>query len=101
MASAAHIAVLRQGPKVWNPRLEDNPGTIVDLTGLDLKRAKLGKLIFSDLRTTGEVRVFEANLSGTNLAGADLSEANLSGSILKGADLTGVTAEDANFFGAD
>ncbi|MEN0109229.1 MAG: pentapeptide repeat-containing protein, partial [Planctomycetota bacterium] len=48
-----------------------------------------------------QANLSEANLSGANLRGANLSEANLSGANLRWADLSGANLREANLRWAD
>ena len=70
-------------------------GNIIDLTGADLRYARLPA---ASLRGW---LFFEAVLIGANLSGADLSYATLTGATLTGADLTGADLSFAKLTGAD
>jgi hypothetical protein len=81
--------------------------SIIDLSGADLKGARLGlthlegaSLILANLEGAhlSHAHLENANLKSANLSGADLSKANLSGADLSRADLTGaiVTSEQLN-----
>jgi len=114
LANSEHLAILKQGPCVWNPWREQNAHVEPDLAGASLPDENLGganlqlaKLRGADLRG--------ANLTGCNLTAADLREANLKNADLTGArglerdrlagaDLTGCTlptGSEANFEDAE
>ena len=105
MAAPEQVALLNQGPEVWNRwRRAHRQGapdlTKADLEGLDLHGANLrlaniggGRLAGSDLRG--------ADLRGAFLGRAVLSRANLEGAILKGATLIEARLDEAHLRGAD
>lgn len=70
MANEEQLAILKQGVKAWNEWRERNPDV--------------------------EISLFEANLTGANLKGVDLTRA-----YLRNADLTGAILTNANFTGAN
>ena len=45
MARTEHMALLKQGAKVWNAWRDGNPGVRSDLAGADLTEANLGKKV--------------------------------------------------------
>jgi hypothetical protein len=125
MANEEHLAILKQGVKLWNRWREENPGTIPDLreaelSGADLREADLSGAVLSgavlrmaDLR--GAV-LRMADLSWSELSGADLSVADLSladlrvahlsradlrGAELSRANLSGTELDSANLSGAN
>ena len=120
MANPEHLAVLKQGVKVWNRWREENSGCIVNLTGANLSRANLreadlcgaylsgAKLGGADLRAANlraanlrAVKLGGADLRGANLRIAYLSEADFSGAYLGGANLSGAKLGGANLSGAN
>lgn len=73
MASSDHIQRLAKGAESWNRWRKDNPSLQPDLAGCVL----------------GEVVGRDADLTGIDLSGADLTSANLTGISLGGDDWTG------------
>ena len=119
MANDEHVALLLQGPQVWNAWRKEHADTIPDLQGADLTEAGLGmtNLAMANLtranflmtNLTGanllkaeleEADFYEANLTRATLTGADLNGAIFSRATLSGADLTGAFLVRANFFKA-
>ena len=90
MANEEHLALLRQGVKVWNEWRKTNLEIKPNLRGADLNRANLSEanLNGADLN--------RANLSEANLNGADLNRANLSRTILSGVNLSRVNLRGAD-----
>ena len=134
MANSQHIEWLREGVQKWNERRkcevfvpdlretnipqEFGMGGIgqdsldrVDLSGIDLRRAKLQKaelyqVILSNANLqSADLR--ECDLNGTNFEGANLDYADLRGArtegaaYFKGAGLVKANLMDAEFWGAD
>jgi hypothetical protein len=85
MANEEHLAILRQGVKVWNAWREEHRDGRPDLREADLCGAILG----------------EANLYRASLSKANLSRANLSRADLREADLMGADLREADLMGAD
>jgi DnaJ-domain-containing protein 1 len=107
MSNTLHLDKVRAGPLVWNAWRRENPGIVpdlndlripaselqfglvqggpVDLSGTELRRAKLA-----------HATLIEANLTGALLAKADLSDSRLSKADLRGADLRGATLAHAD-----
>ena len=129
MANEAHVAILRQGVKVWNAWQRANPMVQPDLQGADLRGMNLSEANFSstflfraDLSgatltqailtrailssaflfktNLNEANLSEANLSQANLSQANLSQANLSGAFLFRAFLTKADLRGAILNGA-
>lgn len=94
MADEAHIKLLRQGAEAWNAWRGANPHLRVDLSGADLREAKLSffDLSKADLRMADLSR---AGLPYSKLNGADLVRANLTHAYLFKAVLTGADLRDA------
>ncbi|WP_052672486.1 pentapeptide repeat-containing protein [Aliterella atlantica] len=95
MASEQHITLLRQGFRVWNKWRQQNPQSIPELKGADLRGLKLSRVDLSG------VDLSEADFSGTslfqaNLSGANLCKANLSTALLQEADLSRASLIEAN-----
>src|SRR6266508_2731507 len=97
MANKEHLEFLMQGVDSWHKwrsthtAMTPRPGTKLgftftrlirpDLTGADLKEAKLSKTDLSGVDLRG-ADLSHADLSESLLSDADLSEANLSGALL-------------------
>ena len=75
MANDEHVALLKQGVKVWNAWRNENRNIPPDL--------------------------YQANLIGANLEGANLEGADLSDASLAGANLGGANLSDANLYAVD
>jgi uncharacterized protein YjbI with pentapeptide repeats len=93
-ADLQHYALLKQEVDVWNNWRKENPALVPNLSGADLRGARLRRVNLSgaDLR--------EANLSGADLEGANLREARLIEANLHSADLRGAYLEGAELFKA-
>jgi TIR domain/Pentapeptide repeats (8 copies) len=90
MANPEHLAILKQGPRVWNAWRENNSGVSIDLVGAQLEKADL----------------VAAMLWGVDFTAANLAEASLVAAFLKGckfinANLAGASFWEAHFWGAD
>lgn len=103
MANPDHLAILKQGVKVWNEWREDNPLLGPDLSGADLSGLDLSGLDprMPHLRGVFRPDIPEAYLIGVYITywfskGVDLTRTNLHGANLKSANLHG-----ANLHGAD
>jgi Pentapeptide repeats (8 copies) len=82
MGDPKHVDVLNQGVPAWNRWRRENPLVIPNLSGAELKNAKLGGIDFSwayfGYGTPGTQGVyFEAGIHEANLTGVHLSYANL------------------------
>jgi hypothetical protein len=95
MADRDHLTILRQGVKVWNRWMEENPDVRPDLHEVNLRQGFLKQV---NLR---EANLREANLRGANLRGANLRGANLRGANLIEADLREVNLIEADLSRAD
>ena len=82
MANKAHMAMLKQGVRVWNQWRTVNPDIISNFSYTDP----------SDTDLSG------ADLSGFNLSGFDLSYTDLSGANLNEANLFMAHLNEANLF---
>ncbi len=120
MADAEHVAILSRGVVAWNRWRQDNPDTVPDLSGANIKTKKLDGINFrgADLGCAmlPGAKLKGANLEGASLVGTDLMEAdlrgawfsranleraNLMGADLKNADLQGANLEGAILYRAD
>jgi uncharacterized protein YjbI with pentapeptide repeats len=105
MANPEHVAILKQGVKVWNEWREENPQVRPALSGADLRRVNLSaaNLSSADLNDANLSRanLFNADLGSANLSEADLSEADLTRADLSEADLRGANLSAANLSSAD
>ncbi len=105
MANPEHMAILKQGFKVWNdwrknnptvePYLKDANLSDVNLTNINLKNANLthANLGFADLR--------DSNLTNANLSDANLNRTNLTNTNLTNADFSDANLNVANFTNVD
>jgi uncharacterized protein YjbI with pentapeptide repeats len=92
MADPKHLAVLRQGVRVWNAWRDDNTSVRPDLSGEDLSSLNGADAPNS---STGETKspslgpsLWFCNFRDANLRGADLGGASLLWANFTGADLT-------------
>jgi len=109
VANKAHIEIVLQGTDAIEIWREKNPGSVLDLSGANLRRADLVKahldsanlqnanLEWADLRWAD---LIGANLSGSRLVRADFHKADLTGADLRGADFTMTNLEDADLSNA-
>ncbi len=95
MAVAKHLALLNQGPEVWNAWREVNPKLRPGLTGAKLSGRDFSKMDLKKVNLSG------ADLSSASFRGADLGWADLSGADLRGGDLQGARLLFADLTGAD
>lgn len=76
-----------------------------DLSGVDLRRARLGGAALGGVRLRGRdlhhIVLAKADLHDADLCDARLDEADLSGADLRGADLRGASLLEADLSGAD
>jgi uncharacterized protein YjbI with pentapeptide repeats len=120
MANDEHVALLKQEVAAWNAWRKENPKTLPDLLGANLRgadldeanlsgadlsranlyRAKLSRADLNGANVSGK-NLSGGNLSGANLSGANLSLTNLSGANLDGADLSRADLGEANLSGAN
>ncbi len=90
MANPEHLAILKQGVKVWNRWREDNSDIRPELSEADFSYADLSGANLS-----------EADLSYADLSGANLSEADFSYADLSGANLTATNVSEVDLTEAD
>ena len=100
MANPDHLNVLQQGVDAWNAWRTKNPSIIPDLSGANLSGRNLALADLNDMHL-GRAYLLGANLSGANLSYSDLREANLCRTILVGANLLGAGLAYANLVKAD
>jgi TIR domain/Pentapeptide repeats (8 copies) len=94
VANPEHLAKVKEGVAAWNGWRRASPGTLPDLSGVNLSGANLEGFILvgTDLRGS--------DLSAANLRGVDVSGANVGGTIFQNVDLSSVTGLDVvNHFG--
>jgi uncharacterized protein YjbI with pentapeptide repeats len=120
MANPEHLAILKQGARLWlrwlvkhpevNPDLAEADLMQASLSGVDLTDANLNRanLIEADLSKARAPRanfnkafLNETDLSGANLGRASLVGANLHGANLYAADLHEAFLREADLSGAD
>jgi uncharacterized protein YjbI with pentapeptide repeats len=89
------LNLLKRGAGVWNQWRKEHPEIQPDLSGADLRGAKLRMVDFREVNLSG------ADLSDTFLAGANLSKADLRNASLRKASLYRVNLSGANLSGAD
>jgi hypothetical protein len=94
MANPEHVDRLKQGVAARNNWRNNNPTTVPDLAGANLRDADLGGANLSHASLSG-AHLSNAGLNGANLISAYLGDANL-----RGADLGHANLRDANLCGA-
>ena len=95
MANKEHEQILRQGVGVWNAWRSQSPDIQPDLSGVELKGARLRRINLSGTILSG-AKLQRAVLSKANLTGADLSGAYLRAAYFRQADLSGANLQHAN-----
>jgi uncharacterized protein YjbI with pentapeptide repeats len=105
MANPEHLAILKQGVKVWNewrkqfpeirPYLDDADLSGVDLSGAYFRHTSLGRVFLE------HTNLKNADLVGAMLNGSILNHADLSYALLGGAILHSVNLSHANLYHAD
>ena len=125
MANPKHLEILKQGVEVWNKWRHDNVVVDADLSGIDLREAKLNGIDLcrvdlrgADLNATvllesdlNSANLSKARLNGVvlgnsqvgyaNLSDATLIGANFGGSFLQRSNLSNSDLRDSNFINAD
>ncbi len=101
-ANMQHLALLKQGPVVWNKWRNMNPDIRPELNGVDMNREDCTNLsgvnlAWADLRG---VSGYGIDLSASDLANADLSGADLRQVKLEHADLRAANLSEANLSGS-
>jgi hypothetical protein len=129
MANPEHLAILQQGPQVWNSWRKEHPDIVPDLGWADLRALDLSRVNFAraHLRAANlqdailnsailwkadlaeaqlhhiqlrEANLRKANLFSANLTGADLRRANLTGALLVDTDLQNADLTGSFVYGA-
>jgi uncharacterized protein YjbI with pentapeptide repeats len=104
MTNVHHLHVVGQGAGRWNAWRQQEPDTLPDLAGADLKGADLAGMDLTgavlSLANLRKADLSGANLKLANLAGANMDEVNLSGAFLEGATIAGAYLLRANLSGA-
>jgi len=110
MANQQHLAIIKQGARVWNDWVRDNPELPAELAHAVLSDVNLREAHLTQADLT-EANLMEASLEGAdlraanlhraNLSFAKLSDAQLSFANLTDADLTQAHLSDANLNDAD
>jgi uncharacterized protein YjbI with pentapeptide repeats len=95
MANEEHLALIKQGVKVWNEWRETNREIKPDLSKVNLYGANLSRANLS------RANLYRANLSRANLSKANLSRVDLIGANFIGANLSRVDLVEANLYGAN
>lgn len=105
MANEEHLAILKQGVKVWNQWRNSNRIIKPNLVGAELAGAKLrmADLSGADLRGADLIGAdfIGANLSGSNLNTARLTMTHLDWANLRNANLIGADLLEANLMATD
>ena len=105
MANPEHVAILKQGVKVWNGWREDHQHEIPNfdaemLSGMELRAANLSGARFGPKLLAvenGTPRLKSNNLTDVDLTGANLTGAIFRGSLLFRANLTDADCQNAVF----
>jgi uncharacterized protein YjbI with pentapeptide repeats len=110
VANDEHLALLRQGPGIWNKWLGQKPGFTPDLSQADLTAKNLMGVNFTGVNLSSanlagadltNANLVEADLTAAKLYGADLIEANLTHAKLREANLSGPEFKGANLTAAN
>jgi len=110
MANQEHVKILKQGVEVWNHWRKAYPNIRPDLSGENLRGAKLGGAILTmaklDRANLNYADLHYANLRGASLLHAHLHRAGLTHAylgeaILASADLSEANLTDVELIGAD
>lgn len=99
MANEEQLTILKQGVEVWNEWRDKGYGLDIDLSGVDLREAKLASINLSGAKLS-QAHFHRADLSRANLGGADLAEADLRDANIVGANLRGTNLRQAVFSNA-
>jgi uncharacterized protein YjbI with pentapeptide repeats len=100
MADEEHIALLKQGAKVWLAWRTENPDIMPDLSNAHLDGKNLSRTYLRDADFSG-ANLIGANLSGSELHNANLSDADLRRANFHHADLSDAHLRRANLSRAD
>ena len=88
MADKQQLALIKQGPKVWNTWRQNNRAKKINLKGADLSKQKLSGADFSGNKT---------DLRGVNFREADLESADFSCADIRGTNFRDAKLKHANF----
>ncbi len=100
MANPEHLKILKQGVEVWNRWREENPEVAPDLNEVNLPKADLFDVNFSNTKLNyADLNL--ADLSGANISNASLVMADLSRANLTRAELSNTAFAFANLNGAN
>ena len=100
MANPEHVAIFKKGKAVWNQWRKDNPHILPDLRDINIRSVDLSGTYLIERYIPVDVGGENINLSGTNLAGANIRNAQLQGAWLNGAKLHKAKLRDADLTGA-
>jgi hypothetical protein len=100
MANRQHLGLLLDGVDAWNQWRRDNPDVRPYLREADLSRTELGGADLTEAHL-GQANFFSANLCGANLRGANLTGTDFCDTELYGADLTGAWIAKTRFVNVD
>jgi len=100
MANPEHLAILKQGVKVWNEWRERNPKIRPDLSDANLEQAALSGINLYKSNLDG-ARLNAADLHGANFSKAELHEADVSMVDLRWATLREAQIIESNFRAAN
>jgi len=105
MANQEHLAILKQGVRVWNEWRKEQPNIRPNLNGADLSyasltNANLERAILSDAILANAI-LASANLTNASLNGAHLRNANLNVAHLRNAILSYADLERADLHSAN
>lgn len=95
-----HLAILRQGVRIWNKWRQRNPELKPDLSSARLQGANLRGADFSDMSLIG-TDLSKADLSLSDFDGTSLNMVGFDGANLRGAQITVATIVNSSFRGAD
>jgi uncharacterized protein YjbI with pentapeptide repeats len=105
MANQFHLDLLHQGTLIWNQWRQEHPDIVPDLSRANLFETNLSgadlhgaNLQWADLSKT---TLWGTNFRGANLSGVDFYRASLRDADLHGANLSGADLRWANLQGAD
>ncbi|HLG15638.1 MAG TPA: toll/interleukin-1 receptor domain-containing protein [Blastocatellia bacterium] len=99
MANEEHLAILKQGVKVWNKWRSERPEVRPDLSNANLQAANLFRANLHEADLC-DANLDHANLSGANLTAAAVHRTNLIAADLSNADLKEAELNDANLISA-
>lgn len=120
MANPKYLNILKQGVEIWNRWREERPDEEIDLSGTELRKAKLNGVNFCQVNLNGanlrEAELFNARFAWASLQDADLyraflkkvncyhadfRRANLRRATIQQANLSGMNLQEANLTDVD